>query len=124
MIYGGTKYNTQLSRAKRVLGIVSELSKKRRTIQIPAATVDPIAAALKEKFPESAFDDEHLVALLIASRCGVVCTNDNPAISYLKRPDLFSDYPGVQRPKIYRGHKSHIKLCCDRYVVEICRGQA
>jgi hypothetical protein len=124
MIYGGTKYNIELGRTTKALGIVSELSRKRRTIQIPNASVDPIAAALKARFPEPAFDDEHIIALVIASRCCVVCTNDNPAISYLKRLDVFSDYRDVERPKIYRGHKSHMKLCCDKHIVGICREQA
>jgi hypothetical protein len=124
MIYGGTKYNTELRKARWMLGIVAELSRKRRTIQIPNAIVDPIATALKVQFPEAAFDDEHIVALVIASQCCVVCTDDNKAIAYLKRRDVFSAYAGVERPKIYRGHKSHKKLCCDQHIVKICREQA
>jgi hypothetical protein len=124
MIYGGTKYNTELRRAQWMLGIVAELSRKRRTVQIPNETVDPIATALKVKFPEPAFDDEHIAALVIASRCCVVCTNDNPAISYLKRAEVFSDFAGAERPKIYRGRKNHKVLCCDAHIVRICREQA
>src|SRR5580704_4992856 len=110
MIYGGTKYNTELKRAK-VLGIVSELAKKNRTIHLQDAAVNQIAADLKVKFPEPEFDDEHIVALVIASRCGVVCTKDNVAISYLKRNDVFDGYQGAVRPKIFQGRKVHKKLC-------------
>ena len=88
---------------------------------MPNAKIDPIVVALKAKFPEPAFDDEHIVALVIASRCCVVCTKDNTAISYLKRPDVFSGYGGVERPKIYKGHIQHKKLCCDQHIVKICR---
>lgn len=123
MIYGGTKYNTEL-RDGGMLGVVAELSRKSKTVQIPNTAVDSIAATLKIKFPDVAFNDEHIVALVIASRCRVVCTNDNLAISYLKRPDVFSDHQGVERPKIFRGHKDHVKLCCDQHVVAICQGQA
>jgi hypothetical protein len=124
MIYGGTKYNAELGKAIKVLGIVKELSTQRRTIHFENATVDPIAAGLKEKFPEAAFDDEHIAALVIASRCCVVCTKDDVAVSYFKRPDMFSDYAGVERPKIYKGHPSHKNLCCDRHLVRVCREQA
>ncbi len=123
MIYGGTKYNTELRRARWMLGIIAELSRKRRLIQMPNATIDQIATALKVRFPEAALDDEHIVALVIASRCSVVCTIDNTAISYLKRLDVFSDYPGVERPKIYKGDKRHTKLCCEENIVTICREQ-
>src|SRR5260370_40215365 len=111
MIYGGSKYNAELGKARKFLPYVAELSRKRRTVQIPNADVDPIAAALKVKITDPQFNDEHLVALVIASRCCVVCTNDNSAITYLKRADLFAGYDGVSRPKIFRGHKSHKDLC-------------
>lgn len=124
MIYGGTKYNTELGRATRILGIVKELSTQRRTVQLKNTTVDPIALALKVKFPEPEFDDEHIVALIIASHCCVVCTNDKTAMFYLKRLDVFSDYADAERPKIYNGHPSHKDLCCDKHIVKICREQA
>jgi hypothetical protein len=118
MIYGGTKYNTELGKAAKFLPYVTELARKRRVVQIPTSKVDAIAAALKLQITDPDFDDEHLVALVILSRCRVVCTDDNIAISYLKRSDLFPH--GVSRPKIYRGHKSHDKLCCDQHVVGAC----
>jgi hypothetical protein len=124
MVYGGTKYNDELGKAAKYLPYVVELSKRRRTVQIPNATVDPIAADLKAQCPEPEFDDEHIVALVIASRCCVVCTDDSVAIDYLKRSDLFNPYDGVSRPKIYRGHKSHKTLCCDDHLVGACREQS
>jgi hypothetical protein len=119
MIYGGTKYNRELRAITDILGLVIELSKQRRTVQIPTATVDTIAAALKARFPERAFNDEHIVALVIASRCRVVCTDDTGAISYLRRTDVFQPYPNVKRPSIYRGARNG-RLCCDRYITDIC----
>lgn len=121
MIYGGTKYNSELKNVTKVLNALAELSRQRRVVHLPKAIVDPIARALKRRFPEPEFNDEHIVALVIASRCQVVCTDDNVAISYLKRNDVFHGYPGVGRPKIFRGHGSHARLCCDDHVVEACR---
>jgi hypothetical protein len=124
MIYGGTKYNEELRRAAKFLPYIAELSRKRHAIQVPNAEVDAIAAELKVRHPEREFDDEHLVALVIASRCRVVCRDDNAAIAYLKRPDLFLGYCGVVRPKIYRGYEVHAQLCCDDHVVGLCREHA
>ncbi|HEV2521519.1 MAG TPA: hypothetical protein VGT24_03985 [Candidatus Acidoferrales bacterium] len=123
MIYGGTKYNEELRRIPKYLPYIAELSKKRRTIRIESDVVDRIATNLKEKIADPDFDDEHLVALVIASRCCVVCTDDNGAISFLRRSDLFKGYIGANRPKIYRGRKSHGRLCCSEHVVGICREQ-
>jgi hypothetical protein len=124
MIYGGSKYNAELARASRFLPIIAELHRGRHAIQISNTKVDPIAAALKRKHPEPEFDDEHIAALVIASKCCGVCTNDDSAIAYLKRPDLFSSYSGVERPKIYKGHPSHRELCCNKHIVRVCRRQA
>jgi hypothetical protein len=120
MIYGGTKYNQELV-AWKMLGLVKELDTRRETVHIANAAVDAIATSLKNKITETKFNDEHIVALVIASRCRVVCTNDKSAISYLKRPDVFADYDGVKRSKIFRGNKKHITMCCDRHVVAVCR---
>lgn len=121
MIYGGTKYNEELKKARKFLPYITELSKQRKAIQMPSEGVDRIAAELKRKAPEPKFDDEHLVALVIASRCRVICTNDKKAAAYLKRADLFADYAGVDRPKIFNGHRSHGNLCCDSNIVGACR---
>ena len=119
MIYGGTKYNRELVDGG-MLGLLKELSNLRKTVQISNSEVDAIAVKLKAKFPEPKFDDEHIVALVIASRCCVVCSNDQTAIAYLKRTDVFSD-SGVKRPKIFRGRKTHTKMCCDAHIVDVCR---
>ena len=120
MIYGGTKYNEELRRLTKILPLVVELAKQRKAIQIENPSVDAIAAQLKRKYPEDEFNDEHIVALVIASRCRVVCTNDNAAISYLRRPDVFAG-SGASRPSIYRGLRVHQRLCCDRNIVAVCQ---
>jgi hypothetical protein len=122
LIYGGTKYNQELGRLSRILSLVVELSKRRKTVRMSNDVVDPIATELKVKFPEPEFNDEHIVALVIASRCCVVCTDDSVAISYLRRVDVFRDYE-VKRPSIYRGHKSNKALCCDKHLVKACLGE-
>jgi hypothetical protein len=124
MVYGGTKYNAQLGRHSEVLGLVVELSKRGKTIRLSSHLVDPIAAELKTRFPEAAFDDEHLVALVIASKCGVVCTYDKGAMKYLRRPDVYDPYRGVTRPSIYSGSRTHHKLCCPKNIVGVCRNRA
>lgn len=120
MIYGGTKYNDELRRAAKFVPVVAELERKGRTVHMEDARVDGLAAAAKAAVPDAEFNDEHLVALVIASRCCVVCTKDNAAMAYLKRPELFR-HEGVSRPKIYNGHRSHQRLCCDDHIVESCR---
>lgn len=120
MVYGGTKYNTELRKAMKYFTILTELSRARRAILMPTAQVDLIAAELKDQHPEPGFDDEHIVALVVASRCAVVCTNDAVAISYLRMREIFAER-GLKRPSIYRGLRNNEKLCSDRNIVGVCR---
>src|SRR5215212_7875636 len=69
IIYGGTKYMKELSEARKFLGMVTELSRAGRAISLPQQEVDDFAAAAKSREPDSRFNDEHIVALVVASRC-------------------------------------------------------
>src|SRR6266851_5620616 len=64
IIYGGTKYNTELRRLSRYFKILIELDKQGRVVKIPNEPVDEYAAKLKERIPDAAFDDEHIAALV------------------------------------------------------------
>lgn len=123
MIYGGSKYNLELRRLPKYLSLVAELRKTQRAIPVPDAEVDSIAVELKKKFPNPEFNDEHIAALVIASRCGVVCTIDKPATAYLRSVEVFTGRD-MSRPSIYSGHRDHKKLCCNQNLVGICRKRA
>ena len=106
MIYGGTKYKTELQGAKRYLRLITLLEKKGRVRVLSDKAIDTIAADLKLAVPEKRFDDEHLVAIVIVSRCRIVCTNDLKAIPYIKRKDFYSKHK-IHPPKIYSRKEHH-----------------
>ncbi len=115
MIYGGTKYATELQALGKYLKVIVELKKSGRAVQMPNADVDAIAATLKVQITDPAFNDEHLIAIVIVSRCRVVCTVDKVAIIYLKQPQFYSCHR-MKKPKIYQSIKNK-NLCCDKNVV-------
>ncbi|HEY8054447.1 MAG TPA: PIN domain-containing protein [Terriglobales bacterium] len=120
MVYGGTKYINELKRLAKFLGLIAELNRQGRTIQVPAEVVDPIAADLKKRFPEKGFNDEHVAALVIASGCQVVCTSDKRSIKYLKDAKMFASQ-GARCPKLFTGHSKNAQLCCPKRLVGQCR---
>jgi hypothetical protein len=111
MIFGGTKYRSELAGIRRILGFLVELDKKRKMVRVADARVDKIEDELRMRCPDPKFNDQHLLAIVIVSHCHVVCTVDDVAISYLKRADLFHSYK-VKRPKIYKSQRNR-NLCCD-----------
>jgi hypothetical protein len=122
MIYGGTKYNEELCEARRFLGIVTELNRGGRAISLPLRQVDELAVATKSREPDRRFNDEHIVALVIASRCRLICTDDRQAIPYFKKREFYQPY-NLSKPKIY-SHRSHRAQCSDNYMVAICERAA
>jgi hypothetical protein len=120
MVYGGTKYLEELGNTPKYMRLILELRKAGQAILIPREVVDTLAAELKGEFPEPAFNDEHIVALVLTSGCAVVCTVDTAAISYLRCRRIFA-VRGRVRPSIFRGHKDHDRLCCDGKITGVCR---
>jgi hypothetical protein len=116
MVYGGTKYGTELRELAKYLRIISELQRKGRAFVLPQSDVDTIANGLRAQIADPEFNDEHLVAIVIVSRCCVVCTEDTTAISYLKRRAFYLNH-GMKKPKIYHSHRNR-NLCCRRNVTE------
>lgn len=118
LIYGGSKYKTELAALSGYTRFFKQLETARRMIEMPEDQVDRLASQVKKQVQDAKFNDEHLIALIAISRCCVVCTNDKLADKFLKRSDLYPS--GVKKPKIYRA-KKHFKLCCDRHIAPICR---
>ncbi len=116
MIYGGTKYAIELRELPRYVPVISELERSGRVVVLSRAHVDAIADALKAEITDPDFNDEHLIAIVIVSRCRVVCTDDKVAIFYLKRRQFYSCH-GLKRPKIYQSSRNK-RLCCDENVLD------
>lgn len=118
LVYGGKKYKGELRLMTRYHQFIGEMKRCGRVVEIEDARVDKLAAELKLRVPDLDFNDEHLVAIVAASGCCIVCTDDKPASKFLKLKHL---YPlGVKPPKIYN-KLSHKKLCCSNYTADICR---
>jgi len=118
IIYGGRKYLTELARMTHYLGIFNEFARAGKTVKLDGKKVDKLAAELKARIPDARFNDEHIVAIVVVSRCKVVCSDDKEAYPYLRRTDLYPK--GMKRPRIYR-HQSHGRMCCPKNIVAICK---
>jgi hypothetical protein len=120
LIYGGEKYKKEVDfRTSHHRTLIQEIERKGRLLRVDDAAVDREAKAVRMRANNDAdFDDEHIVALVIVSRCCVVCTLDKRAYPYIKNRHL---YPAPAKPpKIYQS-KRNKKLCGDPHIAEICQ---
>ena len=118
IVYGGTKYKEELRRARKFLGIISQLSKVSKVKEIPEAAVDARQREVESMVVHPDFDDPHLVAIIGVSGCRLICTGDFRAYRFLKSKSFYPKH--VERPKIYR-NAANQDLLCDDNIAEICR---
>lgn len=120
LIYGGDKYKREVDfRGLKYRPLLVELEKKGRLVEVCGKCVNEIATELKEAVKDKAFDDEHILALVIVSKCRIVCTDDKVAIPDLKRAKLYPD--GVSPPRIYLSGRN-ADLCRNAAnIAEVCR---
>ena len=90
LIYGGEKYAREVDfTSPTYLPLLVELERKGRMREMCGKCVDYVASKLKQTIPDNPdFDDEHILALVIVSRCHVVCTEEKRGVPFLKRSDL------------------------------------
>jgi len=99
VVFGGTKYWTELSRMKQYLALFSHLNKKNKVVILIKDVVDDIQEKIDEKIYDLDFDDPHIIAIVIVSKCGIICSDDKKSYKFIKNNDLYP--PGVQVPRIY-----------------------
>jgi predicted nucleic acid-binding protein len=117
IVYGGSTYKEELKNAKRYLALFVELKRSAKVVEVDDDVVDRLQAGLKKRVNQRKFNDPHLVAIVIASRCRLIATNDHQAIPFLTRNDL---YPrGLSRPRIYTRPRNK-NLLRDSNMVDIC----
>lgn len=116
IIFGGSKFKKEIKGT--FLRILADFERKGRIVRVSDAHVDKVGKELKGKIDHKDFDDEHLVALVIITKCCVVCTDDKRAMPFLKGRGIYPK--GTKPPKIYHS-KKNASLCRNEHIVAACR---
>jgi predicted nucleic acid-binding protein len=122
MVYGGSKYKKELKKAPKYLRVIMELKKAGKIAPINDSKkfdwiVDKNQKELENKVQHKDFDDAHIVAIIISSKCRLICTNDKRAIPFFKESSFYPK--GVKKPKLYTGSKNS-DLLNDKLIAEVC----
>ena len=117
LVYGGAKYKKEMKTAKKFIRFFASLQRAGKLVLLCDANVDSFEIELTKLEPSKDFDDPHLVAIVLASGCNIICTNDKRALPYLKRTDFYKGR--VRKPKIYQSVRN-VSLLADKYIASIC----
>lgn len=104
LVYGGTKYRQELSASVKYLKIFKLLHRYNKAITYSDAAVDLEMHRIIELTNDTGFNDPHLAAIVIITKCKVICTGDTACIPFLKKKLLYEGK--VEPPKFYVNQRS------------------
>lgn len=105
IVYGGSKYKAELLKAASYLRLLEQYNKARKTILIKDDVIDKHEKKVSEKLGKGTkCDDPHIIALLIASKCPLLCSVDERSFEFVKNTSLYPKK--FKKPKIYSSSKN------------------
>lgn len=104
LLYGGTKFKAELLQSHRRVKLIRLMRDAGLAVEIDGAVVDQLEAEIKAKVSSDDCNDPHIIALLVAARCGLLCSQDKESYPFIKNRAL---YPrGAPRVRIYTGKRN------------------
>ena len=112
IVYGGTDYQNHLNNHGKFLGYLTEQDRGGKTERLDDTEVDRVTNAIRTKYTRTDFDDHHIVAIVLISRCKLVCSMDNGLRNLID--ECYSNsgratiehqlrIGGLRKPSIYSG---------------------
>lgn len=89
VVFGGTKYKAELAVTGRYLRLLRQLRDAGKAVSIFDDAVDEIEASILALTANTDCDDQHVIALLGASRCALLCSVDNRSFPFVKDRSLY-----------------------------------
>ena len=120
IVYGGTKYKKELRKMPNYEKILHLLDWLGKTVTVEDAEVDLEQEKVEDRLQDKNFNDPHIVAIVIVSKCCLVCTTDKKSHRFLKDKKC---YPrGFKAPRIYPGPGNR-NLLTDANMAAICKAK-
>ena len=117
IVYGGTKYKTELRNMPKYLGVLSERKKAGQVHEADDGKIDEVEEQIRGKTQNTDFNDQAIVAIVIVSNSRFICSCDKKAHVFFKLKSLYPQQ--VRRPIIYSNGK-HKGLLYHRHVIGKC----
>lgn len=118
ILIGGTTYKKEIVQMTSYLKILATLKRTRNSIIIiNDQIVDAEEKRIRALIHSNDFDDPHIGALVAASGCRIVCTQDSRSIRHLKRKDIYPD--NIAPPKFYTSESNSSLLISDNLNIEV-----
>lgn len=113
LIYGGTKYKEELKKASKYLRIIRLLKEVGKVHLGDDAKIDIIEKSIEKENISKHFNDIHILAICLDTKCVLVCSEDTTSIPFITNPKYFEK--GIKRPTFYTSKRNQ-NILNDAYV--------
>jgi hypothetical protein len=113
MIFGGTQYKKELIKTAKYLPIIRLLKEVGKAIEGSAENIDEYQATVEKLRDNMDFDDPHLPAIVVVTKCRIICSEDTRSIPYVQDGKYYPN--GFTTPVYYTSAKNK-DLLTDIYV--------
>lgn len=113
MVYGGTKYKAELKKAPKYLPIIRLLRDVGKVLEGCNSTIDGLQVKVEEINDDQDFDDPHLPAIVLATKCKLICSEDTRSIKHVTDRKYYPN--GFSTPAYYTS-RTNKTLLTDKYV--------
>lgn len=113
IIYGGTKYLAELRKTPKYLPIMRLLKDVNKVHVGNHANIDRLQAIIERNRVDADFDDPHLPAIIIDTKCRLICSEDKRSIPFVRDRALYPN--GFATPSYYTSSRNG-DLLCDNYI--------
>jgi len=104
LVFGGTRYIAELAQSIHRLRLVRRLKESGMAVQIDSGTVDAIDQEILRLTAGTACNDQHIMALLAAARCGLLCSLDAESYPFVKARNCYPK--GCIKVRIYSSSRN------------------
>jgi len=118
IVYGGSKYLSELENANRYLIILNEYRKAKKAIKLDSDKVDQKQQEIEGIIQHSDFNDTHIVAIIIISGCRLLCSMNSKHYPFFQDKRYYPKKFG--KISIYRGYTDK-KMFLSRNVKRLCK---
>jgi hypothetical protein len=97
VVYGGSRYKAELAKTFRYLRLIRQMRDGGQAISIRDTAVDAFEEEVRKKTQGTPCDDQHIIGLLGAARCLLLCSGDSRSFKFVKNRRLYpKDMPRVR----------------------------
>ena len=113
MVYGGSKYKDELKKTPKYLSIIRLLKDVGKVLEGCSETIDRLQEQIESQNDDDDFDDPHLPAIVLATRCRLICSEDTRSIEHVTNRKY---YPTRFSSPSYYTSSTNKSLLTDKYV--------